>query len=248
MFKLKTAQQISIYVSEATLCFCACQYEELVHGGGCSHPAAPKARERRGRNRWNAAACLQASWYLSMTELTVSPNRPEGTSRGSMRKTLSFSFMSGSNSSSYWGDWGGESSSMPSTSASSEEDRWSVEPSPRGEETAERASDPRELALDLVGEEEERDSPVSIPSTRSICDPHECSRRSALAEAGPAPRGMLVKAPSSKRAFWEGSILIGKRSQCGQSAPSRACVLCNMLSVFWQFTGEICFIKVPKND
>ncbi len=23
---------------------------------------------------------------------------------------------------------------------------------------------------------------------------------------------------------------------------------CNMLSVFWQFTGEICFIKVPENN
>ncbi len=37
-----------------------------------------------------------------------------------------------SNSSSYWGDRGGESSSTPSMSTSSEEDRRSVEPSPRG--------------------------------------------------------------------------------------------------------------------
>ncbi len=47
--------------------------------------------------------------------------------------------------------------------SSSAEDRWSVESSSRGEETTERASDPKKL--DLVG-----------PSTRSICDPHECSR------------------------------------------------------------------------
>ncbi len=79
---------------EATLCFCTSLYEELVHGWGCSRPAAPRAREWRGRNCWNAAACLRASWYLSTTELMASPNRPEGASGASMRKTLSFSFLS----------------------------------------------------------------------------------------------------------------------------------------------------------
>ncbi len=79
---------------EATLCLWISLYEELVHGWGCSRPAAPRAIERRGRNRWNAAACLRASWYLSMTESTASPNSPEGASGASIRKTLSFSFMS----------------------------------------------------------------------------------------------------------------------------------------------------------
>ncbi len=79
---------------EATLCFWISLYEELVHGWGCSHPAAPRTIERRGRNRWNAAACLRASWYLSMTESKASPNRPEGISGVSIRKTLSFSFIS----------------------------------------------------------------------------------------------------------------------------------------------------------
>ncbi len=45
------------------------------------------------------------------------------------------------------------------------------EPAPRGEETAERASDPRERAEDLAGEEGDRDSLVSIPFTRSNCLP-----------------------------------------------------------------------------
>ncbi len=38
-------------------------------------------------------------------------------------------------------------------------------PSLRGEETTGRASDPRERALDLMGKEEDRDSPVFIPAT-----------------------------------------------------------------------------------
>ncbi len=36
---------------EATLCFWISLYEELVHGWGCSRPAAPRTIERRGRNR-----------------------------------------------------------------------------------------------------------------------------------------------------------------------------------------------------
>ncbi len=79
---------------EATLCLWISLYEELVLGWGCSRPAAPKTIERRGRNHWNAATCLRASWYLSTTESTASPNRPEGASGASIRKTLSFSFIS----------------------------------------------------------------------------------------------------------------------------------------------------------
>ncbi len=56
-----------------------------------------------------------------------------------------------------------ESLSTSSTSTSLEEDRWSVKPSLRGEETAGRTSNLRERVLDLVGKEEDRGSPVSIP-------------------------------------------------------------------------------------
>ncbi len=69
-------------------------YEEVVHGWGCYHPAAPRAIERWGRNCWNVAAYLRASWYLSTTESTASLNRPEGASGVSIRKTLFFSFIS----------------------------------------------------------------------------------------------------------------------------------------------------------
>ncbi len=130
----------------------------------------------------------------------------------------------GTHSYSYWGKWGGEStvSSMLSTSTSSDDDRRIVEPSPRGEETAVQASEPWQGALDLVGEEEERDRPISIPSTRSICNPHDHSHHSVLAATGPEPRGTLVRAPSSKRALWEQSVRNESCSQCTQSAPSRA--------------------------
>ncbi len=76
------------------LCFWVSLYEEVVHGWGCSNPVAPRAIERRGRNRWNVAACLRASLYLSIMELTASPNRLEGASGASIKKTLSFSFIS----------------------------------------------------------------------------------------------------------------------------------------------------------
>ncbi len=76
------------------------------------------------------------------------------------------------------------------------------------------------------GEDRDRDPPVSIPSTKSNCEPHECSCRSASAEAGPAPRGALVNAPSSKRALRERSVRSGSRSQCGQPASSRADSAC----------------------
>ncbi len=75
-----------------------------------------------------------------------------------------------------------QSSSTSSTSTSSEEGRQSVEPSLRGEGTAGRASEPRERALDLMGKEEDKDSPVFVP-TWSICDSNERSQRSALFSA-----------------------------------------------------------------
>ncbi len=69
-------------------------------------------------------------------------------------------------------------------------------------------------ALDLMGKEEDRGSPIFIPSIWSICDSHEHSHRSALAEAGPAPRGKLVKTLSSKRDFRERSVRSVSHSQC----------------------------------
>ncbi len=71
-----------------------------------------------------------------------------------------------------------------------------------GGRTARRASDLRERALDLIGKEEDRGSPVFIPNIRSICDSYEHSHyRSASAEAGQVLRGTLVKTSSSKRVF-----------------------------------------------
>ncbi len=80
--------------------------------------------------------------------------------------------------------------------------------------------------MDLAGEDRDRDPPVYIPSAKSNCEPHECSRRSASAEAGPAPWGALAKTPSSKRVLREQSVRSGSRSQCGQPAPSRADSAC----------------------
>ncbi len=53
----------------------------------------------------------------------------------------------------------------PPRPPSSEEDRRIVEPFLQGGRTAVRASDPREQALDLMGKEEDRGSPVSFPSS-----------------------------------------------------------------------------------
>ncbi len=89
----------------------------------------------------------------------------------------------------------------------------------KGGRTAARASDPWERPLDLAGEEGDTDSPVSIPSTRSTCEPHECSRCSASTAAGPAPRGTLARAPSTKRALRERSARSRRRSQCGSRLP-----------------------------
>ncbi len=49
---------------------------EVVHDWCCSRPAAPRAIERRGRNRRNAAACLRASWYPVNDRVTALPNSP----------------------------------------------------------------------------------------------------------------------------------------------------------------------------
>ncbi len=75
-----------------------------------------------------------------------------------------------------------------------------------GGRTARRASDLRERALDLIGKEEDRGSPVFIPYIRSICDSYEHRHyRSASAEAGQVLRGTLVKTSSSKRVFPPGA-------------------------------------------
>ncbi len=47
----------------------------------------------------------------------------------------------------------------------------------------EPASNPRKQVLNLVGED--RDSPISIPSTRSICDPNKCGSERGHAEGVP---------------------------------------------------------------
>ncbi len=130
-----------------------------------------------------------------------------------------------SNNSSYCGDRVGKKPVL-STSSSSEGDRWNTGPALWGEETAERASEPRERAVDLAGEDRDRGLPVSNPSAKSNCEPHECSHRSASAEAGPAPWGALAKTPSLKRVLRERSVWIGSRSQCGQPAYSKADSAC----------------------
>ncbi len=56
--------------------------------------------------------------------------------------------------------------------------------SPGGRTTG-RASDPRERALDLMGKEEDRGSPVFILSIWSICDSHDHSENSLLKESFP---------------------------------------------------------------
>ncbi|MCJ8729774.1 hypothetical protein PDJAM_G00110860 [Pangasius djambal] len=78
------------------------------------------------------------------------------------------------------------------------EDRRSAASTPWGEETAERASESREGRKDVEGEEGERDKPVSIPSPKSICEPHErscrfCLGRSGAGTARHASEGSLLK-------------------------------------------------------
>ncbi len=93
---------------------------------------------------------------------------------------------------------------MLSTSTSSEEDRRSAEPTPQGEEAAERASDPRERAVDLAGEEEDNYSPVYIPFARSNCKPQEFLGGSGASTVRNAGGGSLLKErlPGAKRTQW----------------------------------------------
>ncbi len=89
-----------------------------------------------------------------------------------------------------------ESSSTSSTSTSSEEDRRSIEPSLRGEETGGGLPIP-ESGLWIWWKRMKigaRLSPFPPPDPFAI-------PTSAAAKAGPALRGTLLKAPSSKRAF-----------------------------------------------
>ncbi len=133
-----------------------------------------------------------------------------------------------STSSSYARDCGGESAvssvSTIITSPSSEEDRWSTWPSLWGEETAGRASDPWEGAVDLAGEDRDKDEPVSEPSSKSTCDPHDNSHRCATTAAGTDPAGSRTWPLSSKMARRERSTWSGRSSQSWQAAPSRAAV------------------------
>ncbi len=93
-----------------------------------------------------------------------------------------------------------------------------AEPSLGAEETvSERASVPKEWALDLAGEEGEKDEPISNFSVRSICDPHDLRRRSVSAEA----EGNTGQSALLKSALQERSVRIERRTQCEQSAPSR---------------------------
>ncbi len=91
----------------------------------------------------------------------------------------------------------------------------------RQEETARWASDPRERELDLMGKKEDRACPSSFLPSDPSAIPTSTATAPPRARTGPVPRGTLVKAPSSKRAFQERSVRSGSRSQCGQSAPSR---------------------------
>ncbi len=85
--------------------------------------------------------------------------------------------------------------------------------------------------MDLAGED--RDLIGRIGMKKGTCpypfplpDQTAYPTNAASAEAGPAPRGTLVKAPSAKRTLWERSVRSGNRSQCGQPAPSRADFAC----------------------
>ncbi len=68
-------------VRVSTLPFCTSLYAERAHSWGYSHP---RKDGRKGKNRWNTATCLRASWNLSTMEL-----KPESASRASRRKTPS---------------------------------------------------------------------------------------------------------------------------------------------------------------
>ncbi len=90
---------------------------------------------------------------------------------------------------------------------------------------------------------EDRDSPVFVPSTWSICDSHERSQRSALFSA---------KRAGTARNAGEGSLLkerLRERARSvffflhGQSAPSRADSACSALK---QTTHRLCVSPAEK--
>ncbi len=81
------------------------------------------------------------------------------------------------------------------TSNSSESDSWSVCVSIGAEETAARASQPWDEALNLSGEGREKAVSVSNSADRSICEPQDCSLRWASATAGLEPWGTRAWAP-----------------------------------------------------
>ncbi len=129
-----------------------------------------------------------------------------------------------SNSSSNKTDCGGKlTASSRSTLAlpsSSEEDNTSTEPSFRTKETvSERASVPKEWALDLAGKKEKRTcpSPIFLPDPSVILMIKGAAL--PLQKAGPEPRCKLMRAPSSTSALREWSVRIERWIQCGQSTP-----------------------------
>ncbi len=177
---------------------------------------------KKGRLR-----CGGAVWNRRKRSSNLPLCGSTGRSADQSRLNLAAARVITSTSSSYWGERGGAKCSTFPVSTSSEEDTRSAEAAARGEVTAGRASNLGERSWDLTGEDGDRDSLVSDPSTRSRCEPHERRLRSASAEAGPAPRGTLMKEPSpEKRAFRERSTRRGRLSQSGQSAPSRAASAC----------------------
>ncbi len=110
---------------------------------------------------------------------------------------LATALVTTSNSSSNKTDCGGKSTDSSrlalASSPSSEEDNTSAEPFLGVEENnSERAFVPKKWALDLAGEEEEKDVPVSILTARSSCDPHNLRHRYTSVEAGPEPWGNAV--------------------------------------------------------
>ncbi len=128
-------------------------------------------------------------------------------------------------------NWGGESSLYLAlaltTSNSSESDSWIAWTSIGAEETAARASQPWDEALNLSSEGRDKAVPVSNSADRSICEPQDCSLRCASAAVRPEPWGTQTWAPSLwKNARWDRSFCKGSTLQCSQpvlSSAERAC-------------------------
>ncbi len=144
---------------------------------------------------------------------------------GQSRFSLATARVITSTSSSYWGKRKGVISPAFPTSTSSEEDKRNAAAAAEGKYPS--GGHPILGSGHLIGEDGVRDSLVSDPSIRSCCERHERCRCSTSTEAGPAPRGTLMKEPSlEKKAFRERSKRRGSLLQCGQSAPSRAASAC----------------------